>query len=59
MGLGALTAFAGLITWLSAYAGVDDWRRIELGVLITGFGITWLILGYLLQTLARQRRPPQ
>jgi hypothetical protein len=55
--LGALTAVAGLITWFSAYAGVDDHRQILYGMMITGFGVTWCVLG-LIQREAMRRRPP-
>ena len=42
--LGILTTIAGVITWFTAYSGVDDWRQIQIGIIITGFGITWWIL---------------
>ena len=55
--LGTLTTIAGLITWFSAYAGVDDHRQILLGIMITGFGVTWCVLGLILrETLRRQSR---
>ena len=53
--LGILTTVAGVITWLTAYAGVDDWRQIQIGIIITGFGVTWWILGDILRTLTRRR----
>ena len=53
--LGILTTLAGAITWFTAYAGVDDWRQIQIGIIITGFGITWWILGDILRTLTRRR----
>jgi hypothetical protein len=55
VGLGAVTTIVGLITWFTAYSGVDDWRQIQVGMLITGFGVTWAILGQILRSV--QRRP--
>ena len=51
--IGILTTVAGAITWFSAYSGVDDWRQITVGIVITGFGITWWILSYVLRTSQR------
>ena len=53
-GLGVLTAFAGAITWLSAYAGVDDAWQILTGIVICGFGITWMILAHILRLSSRR-----
>lgn len=53
--LGILTTLAGVITWFTAYAGVDDWRQIQIGIIITGFGVTWWVLGDILRTLTRRR----
>ena len=50
----ALTLIAGLITWFSAYHGVDDRWQINLGILITAFAITWWILGIILTTVERK-----
>ena len=54
IGFGVLTSGAGVITWLSSYSGVYDWRLIAIGITITGFGVTWVILGYILRTLTRR-----
>ena len=54
-GLGIIVTIIGLTTWFSAYAGVDDSRRITMGMMITGFGITWEILGRILRELQERR----
>jgi hypothetical protein len=51
--LGSITAIIGLIIWFSAYHGVDDRDQILLGIVITGFGITWWIMGVILRALDR------
>jgi hypothetical protein len=51
--LGSITAIIGLIIWFSGYAGVDDRIQILTGIVITGFGITWWIMGVLLRALDR------
>ena len=53
--IGVLATVAGTVTWFTAYAGVDDWRQIRIGIIITGFGVTWWILGDILRTLTRRR----
>ena len=53
--LGIRTTLAGVITWFTAYAGVDDWRQVQMGIIITGFGVTWWILGDILRTLTRRQ----
>jgi hypothetical protein len=50
-GAGVIVTLAGLCTWFSAYAGVDDMRQVTIGIIITGFGITWFILGLILRKL--------
>ena len=50
-GFGVLVTIAGLTTWFSAYAGADDMRQVTMGIIITGFGITWIILGLILRKL--------
>jgi hypothetical protein len=52
--LGRLVLIVGLITWFSAYHGPDDWRQIQIGIAIAGFGITWWILGVVLRTIERK-----
>jgi hypothetical protein len=42
---------AGLITWFTSYIGPDDRFQITLGIVVTGFGITWWILGVILHRL--------
>jgi hypothetical protein len=54
MVIGLLVTIAGAVTWFSAYAGVDNWRMIQIGITITGFGITWTLLGLILRTLTRR-----
>ena len=53
--LGGATTIVGLVTWLTAFAGVDDSRQMNLGMLITGFGFTWWILGIILRVLVFKR----
>lgn len=46
----------GLIIWLAAYVGLDNHRQALTGMLITGFGVTWWILGHI-SFLIRDRFP--
>ena len=55
--LGVLATLAGLITWFAAYAGVDDHRQILYGIIITGFGVTWCVLGLILREALRRGGP--
>lgn len=50
-GFGVLVTMGGLTTWFAAYAGVDDMSQVTMGIIITGFGITWIILGLILRKL--------
>jgi hypothetical protein len=54
-GLGVVVTIIGLVTWFSAYAGLDDHEQARLGIIITGFGITWEILGRILRELQERR----
>lgn len=42
--LGAVVAVVG-----------DDWRQIQIGIVITGFGVTWWILGQILRAVTPKR----
>jgi len=54
-GLGVVVTIIGLIMWFSAYAGLDDVRQANTGMVITGFGVTWDILGRILREVQGRR----
>ncbi len=52
---GKLVVVVGLITWFSAYAGLDDLLQAWGGVGVTCFGITWWIGGLILSELESRK----
>jgi hypothetical protein len=53
--IGFAVAAAGLVCSALGYAeDKPDWWQVEVGILVTGFGITWSILGHILRASERR-----